>query len=212
MKNRTLLLLIAVILVGLFALPNALSLFSGQHSFDKAGNGTICVKCHSDVEAELDASSYHSFTIVGSPGEKCKVCHSAGYINSSLIPMGNGTFGRSAPNYSVGLNIATGNYTYANGTNRTGLSLHAAITLECMNCHYGVNFTDDAHKPFYDNSSSLGYLKGSNEACYGCHTMVNVQMTWVRKGGFNYTYDFQNTTGSFTFNGTNVTAYTNNTG
>lgn len=212
MKNRTLLLLIAVILVGLFALPNALSLFSGQHSFDKAGNGTICVKCHSDVKAELDASAYHTFTSGGTPEQRCKVCHTAGTYASNLIPLGNGTNGSSSPVYQVGLNITTGNYTYANGTNRTGLGLHAAVTVECVNCHYAVNFTDDAHKPFSDNSSSLTWLKGANEACYGCHTMVNVQMTWIRKGGYNYTYDFYNTTGSFTFNNTNVTAYTNNTG
>lgn len=209
MKNRSLLLLIAVVLVGLFALPNALSLFSGQHSFDKAGNGTICVKCHSDVAAELKGSTYHKFT--DTSGEKCKVCHSSGTINSSLIPSGNGTYGSTA-NYSVGLNITNGTFTYTNGTVRTGLRLHAAVTLECVNCHYGVNFTDDAHKPFYTDTSNKTWLKGANEACYGCHTMVNVQMEWVRKGGYNYSYDFMNTTGTLSFNSTNVTKYTNNTG
>ncbi len=210
MKNRSLLLLIAVVLAGLFALPNALTLFSGQHSFDKAGNGTICEKCHSDVLAELKGSTYHTFN--SAEGEyKCKVCHSSGTINSSLIPTGNGLYG-STSNYSVGLNITNGSFTYSNGTVRTGLVLHAAVTLECINCHYGVNFTDDAHRPFYDNTSSETWLKGANEACYGCHTMVNVQMEWKRKGGFNYTYDFMNTTGTLTFNNTNATKYTNNTG
>jgi hypothetical protein len=210
MKNRSLLLLIAVTLVGLFALPNALSLFSGQHSFDKAGNGTICVKCHSDVYAELEASTFHTFTEVDNPDLRCKVCHSAGTIQADLIPLGNGTNGST--NVAVGLNITNGNFTYANGTNRTGLQLHAAVTLECISCHYAVNFMDDAHKPFYDNSSNQTWLKGANEACYGCHTKVNVQMIWIRKGGFNYSYDFMNTTGTLSFNGTDVTAYTNNTG
>jgi hypothetical protein len=212
MKDRSLLLLIAVVIVGLFVLPNALSLFSGQHSFDKAGNGTICVKCHSDVYAELAGSAYHSFTEGGTPEERCKVCHSSGVINSSLIPLGNGTYGASSPNISVGLNLTSGSFTYANGTVLSGLTLHAAVTIECISCHFGVNFTDDAHKPFYDNSSTQTWLKGANEACYGCHTKVNVQMTWIRKGGYNYSYDFMNTTGTLAFNGTNITTYTNNTG
>ncbi|MBU3967203.1 MAG: hypothetical protein KKG76_07515 [Euryarchaeota archaeon] len=209
MKDRSLLLLIAVVLVGLFALPNALSLFSGQHSFDKAGNGTICTTCHSDVAAELAGSAYHTFNAAGN--EKCKVCHSSGTINSSLIPLGNGSYGSSS-NFSVGFNLTNGSFTYANGTVRTGMVLHAAVTVECISCHYGVNFTDDAHKPFYDNASSQNWLKGANEACYGCHTKVNVQMTWIRKGGYNYSYDFNTTTGTLSFNATDVTIYTNNTG
>ncbi|MBU4075160.1 MAG: NapC/NirT family cytochrome c [Euryarchaeota archaeon] len=208
MKNISLLLLIAVILVGLFALPNALSLFSGQHSFDKAGNGTICVKCHSDVAAELAGSAYHKSITIGP--DKCKACHTAGIISANLIPLGNGTNGST--NVGVGLNITNGNFTYANGTNRTNLKLHAAVTLECVSCHYGVNFTDDAHKPFYDNTSSKVWLKGANEACYGCHTKVNVQMTWIRKGGYNYSYEFNTTTGTLMFNATDVTTHTNNTG
>ncbi len=208
MKNRSLLLLIAVILVGLFALPNALSLFSGQHSFDKAGNGTMCTTCHSDVAAELSASAYHTFNMGGN--EKCKVCHSSGFISDTLIPLGNGSNGTL--NVPVGLDLKYGNFRYANGTNMSGLKLHAAVTIECVTCHIGVDFTNDAHKPFYDNTSAATWLKGANEACYGCHTKVNVQMTWVRKGGYNFSYDFMNSSGSLSFNGTNVTTYTNNTG
>ena len=210
MKNRSLLLLIAVILVGLFALPNALSLFSGQHSFDKAGNGTICVKCHSDVYAELEASAYHTFTKGGTPELRCKVCHSVGNISANLIPLGNGTNGTSG--VTVGLNLTTGNFTMPNGTNISYSGFHAAITVECVSCHIGVNFTNDAHKPFSDNSSTATWLRGANEICYGCHTKVNVQMGWIRKGGFNYTYDFMNSSGVFGFNNTNVTTNTNNTG
>ena len=209
MKNRSILLLIAVVLVGLFALPNALSLFAGQHSFDKAGNGTMCDKCHSDVAAEMAGSAYHTFN-AGSP-EKCKVCHSSGMINSSLIPLGNGSYG-STSNYSVGFNLTNGSFTYGNGTKQTGLVLHASVTVECISCHYAVNFTDDAHMPFFNNASSQTWLKGANEACYGCHTKVNVQMTWVRLGGYNYSYDFNTTVGTLTINSTTVTTYTNNTG
>ncbi len=207
MKNRSLLLLIAVILVGLFALPNALSLFSGQHSFDKAGNGEMCTTCHSDIEAEMATNTYH--TSLSSGTEKCKVCHTTGNITANLIPIGNGTNG--SVSIRAGFNLSNGSFTYANGSVQTGLVLHAAVTVECISCHYAVNFTDDAHRQFASDASNQTWLKGSNEACYGCHTKVNVQMTWVRKGGYNYSYDFMNSSGSMSFNGTNVTTYTNNT-
>jgi len=207
MKNRTLVLLIAVIMLGLFALPNALSLFSGQHSFDKAGNGTICTKCHSDVAAELAGSAYHTTMINDANGYQCKACHSAGTINAGLIPTGNQTNGSSGIN--AGLNLLTGNFTYANGTNVT-YTLHAAVTVECVSCHYAVNFTDDAHRIFADNATQQPWLKGANEACVGCHTKARVEMTWVRKGGYSYEYDVYNRSGTMTFNNTNVTTNTTN--
>ncbi len=211
MKNRTLLLLIAVIMVGLFALPNALSLFAGQHSFDKAGNGTICSKCHSDVADELRASAYHKSISTNSSG-MCIACHSAGRIDAGLIPLGNGTGKNGTSGVMVGLNISAGTFYYANGSTNSSLVLHSAVTIECVSCHYAVNFTNDAHKQFATDANNQSWLKGGNEACVGCHTKTYVNMTWIRKGGYNYQYDFQNSTGTLSFNGTNVTTYTNNTG
>ncbi|HWR26572.1 MAG TPA: hypothetical protein VN316_01715, partial [candidate division Zixibacteria bacterium] len=202
MKNRTLLLLIAVVLVGLFALPNALSLFAGQHSFDKAGNGTICSKCHSDVADELSASAYHKSISGNASGFKCVACHSAGYISSSAMPLGNGSNGTGS--YDVGLNLSSGVWSNGTGLTTTFPGIHAAITIECVSCHYAVNFTNDAHKSFYNNASSQDWLRGGNEACVGCHTKTFVNMTWIRKGGYNYAYDFRNSSGVLTYNGTNV--------
>lgn len=205
---------IGIIAIGVFLLPNTLALFSGQHTFDKAGNTTICAKCHSDVISEINAGNYHKSLIPsGAGGTECKGCHTTATINSSLIPIGVNGSGNNSGNFNVGLNLATGNFTRANGTNLTGYSgAHAAITVECASCHYAVNFTNDAHKSFADNSSSQTWLRGSNEMCVGCHTKTRVEMTWVRKGGYNYSYDFMNSSGVFSFNNTNVTTYTNNTG
>jgi len=182
MKNRTLLLLIAVILVGIFALPNALSIFAGQHSFDKAGNGTICQKCHSDVYSELSTASTYHKSISSNATDPCKACHSAGYVSASLMPLGNKTNGTGTDN--VGINISTGVWQNGTGLTTTFTGIHAAITVECVSCHYATNFTNDAHKPFYDNASSPAntWLKGGNEACVGCHTKTYVNMTWIRKG------------------------------
>lgn len=201
----------AMIAIGVFLLPNTFASFSGQHTFDKAGNTTICAKCHSDIISEMQSSSYHMSLIpTTASGTECKGCHTTATIASGLIPTGNGSNASSGTN--VGLNMTTGNFTMANGSNLTGYAVHAAITMECASCHYAVNFTDDAHKSFSDNSTSQTWLKGANEICMGCHTKTRVEMTWIRKGGYNYSYDFQNSTGTFSFNNTNVSSATNNTG
>lgn len=209
MVSKMTFLSISIVTIGVFLLPNSLSLFSGQHTFDKAGDTTICAKCHSDVLSEINAGTYHKSLITGSPAD-CKGCHTSTTIASNLIPRGNGS-GNFSAGVDVGLNITTGNFTQSNGTNITGKTVHSAITVECASCHNSVLFTDDAHKSFADNSSSETWLKGTNEICVGCHTKTYVQMTWIRKGGYNYTYDFQNSTGTFTFNSTNVTTYSNST-
>ncbi len=74
--------LIALVGIGVFALPSTVALFSGQHSFyniDATGNQIPCVKCHGDVKAELSASGYSNTT--GTPGPhanfKCEYCHRA---------------------------------------------------------------------------------------------------------------------------------------
>lgn len=212
MNTKMTLISIAIISIGVFVLPNTLAIFSGQHTFDKAGNTTICAKCHSDVISEMQSGSYHKSLIPASGGNiECKGCHTASTIASNLIILGNHS-GNASAGFNVGLDLRTGNFTMANGTNATGNTVHAAITVECVSCHYAVNFTDDAHRSFADNSSSLTWMKGSNEICVGCHTKTVLMMTWARKGGYNYSYDFQNSSGQFTFNNTFVNVTTNNTG
>jgi len=73
MNAKISMVLIALIGIGLFALPQTTALFAGQHSFvniDATGNQIECVKCHGDVNAELTsvASAPHvAFT--------CEMCH-----------------------------------------------------------------------------------------------------------------------------------------
>lgn len=216
MNSKILLLSIAVISVGLFAMPSTLSLFTGQHSFDKKGDTTICTKCHSDVKDEITNSNYHtSLTVNG----ECKGCHTSAKINSSLIPKGIKGLGNfSGSGNTTGLDLITGNFTMANGTNYSfgAGSLHAAVTIECAWCHnYSVGaFGKDAHKSLYDNATAdtTLNLKGANVACMGCHTKTVVFMNWARKGGYNYTYDFVTRSGTFTVNNTYANITTNNTG
>lgn len=136
MNNKILFLSIAVLAVGLFAIPNTLSLFSGQHTFDKPGDTAMCGKCHSDIEDELLAGTFHTslFDPQSSGTPSCKACHTTDKVDASTIYKGNGSgFGPSG--VKVGLTVSTGNFTQANGTNITGIVAHAAVTVECKSCH-----------------------------------------------------------------------------
>jgi len=67
MNAKFTLAIIALIGIGVFALPSTMSLFAGQHSFyniDATGNQVPCKKCHGDVQAELGANA------AGAPGHR----------------------------------------------------------------------------------------------------------------------------------------------
>jgi hypothetical protein len=71
--------LVALVSVGVFALPSTVALFAGQHGFvniDPTGNQIDCIKCHGDIQAELQ--SEHS-TATGTDGPHadmaCEFCH-----------------------------------------------------------------------------------------------------------------------------------------
>lgn len=71
--------LIALVGIGVFALPSTVALWAGQHSFyniDAQGNQVPCQKCHGDVKAEL---SSNADSTTGTPGPhanfKCEYCH-----------------------------------------------------------------------------------------------------------------------------------------
>ncbi len=79
MNKKLAIVLIALIGVGLFALPQTVALFAGQHSFvniDATGNQIDCVKCHGDVKAEL-GGNVNAMTGTDGPHAnfKCEYCH-----------------------------------------------------------------------------------------------------------------------------------------
>ena len=100
--------LIALVGVGVFALPSTMALFAGQHSFyniDATGNQIPCTKCHGDVKAELSSGSS---AVTGTKGPhaafKCEYCHRAenGFASGddayAKITYSNATGGRIYPN------------------------------------------------------------------------------------------------------------------
>ena len=183
MNSKVLLLSVAVIAIGLFAMPSTLSLFAGQHTFYN-GSEVNCQKCHDDIYSEISTGSSAHTSLT-----QCQGCHKTGTL-TNLVPY-NGTGG----NITIVTNV-TGTQT-----------AHAAVTMECVACHQGVpaelEGADAAHTAFYYNSSyttnsSAGLtsvnqtvvkLKGANAACIGCHTHAVMNITWQRTTGYNITVD-----------------------
>lgn len=203
MNNKIMLLAIAVISVGLFAMPTTLSLFSGQHTF-YAGEDVKCEKCHQDIYNEMTSTSSGSTAHRTTALQACEGCHKstvAGF--SGNVPF-NGTSNLS---YTYTLNITS------------NPNAHAAVTLECIACHQGVPAelagSQEAHTSFYFNATysasivtnASGYtgttqnqtaiaLKGANTACVGCHTHTIMNITWSRRPGYNMNVD--SSTGAWT--------------
>lgn len=225
-SNRTSLLFIATVGIGIFLLPSTLSLFAGQHTF-YAGDDVSCRKCHQDIFDELYYGSVTSGPHL-SFGQNCMACHRTGYTVMNV----NNSFGISPRLPYLSPN------SFFLGINSSETGFHAATTLECVFCHDRVppqlTNVSEAHTIFYQNATStrtLYYnngtpkpnsgnqsvilLKGANTACIGCHTHIWINATWIRNSG--YGIDVSETGGNynitFSLNRTNVvTAVTANRG
>ena len=117
LSSRLAVMLIAVVAVGLIALPNTVSLFAGQHywyAVNDTGNNVPCEKCHADVFEELNqsigATGFHDFNGNNIADKNdCAACHR---------------------------NDASITYASDNGTKWvSGKEAHAASVVACMLCH-----------------------------------------------------------------------------
>ena len=158
-SKRLLLLTVAVVAVGVFALPGTVSLFSGQHAWygiSGPENEIPCKKCHADVYEEMmsmeplskklagESSSPHSYM-----DENCELCHRTCF--NMTYDSGTGKYEKSD------------GFTYASGSgtgSRPGVEAHAVSTIECMDCH-GIS-RDDGKWNHY------GYEEYDGR-CFICH-------------------------------------------
>jgi len=226
-SRKLMLMFVAVLAVGIFALPSTVAMFGGQHNWynlEPDGNDVPCEKCHADVYDEL----YNS---VGPHDEmECWYCHRT----SSLL-----------------------GYTYASGDGTgsvPGEEAHAASTVECMACHGGqfisghpaewgnetcanchVAISDlnaggfgltpvaadtganAAHMDFVNGSIDDDLMEGANEACITCHTHTAIDINWTH--AYKMSLDARQTTSgvweisNFRTEGSyNVTTYGNMSG
>jgi len=166
MGNKLILIGVAIMAIGLIALPQTLALFAGQHNFYNTGGGSSlsngnqipCEKCHADIAIELDQGGY---TNNAHKAQGCEGCH-------ITAPQDKGV-------------------TFGGPIDRDA---HAAASPACLDCHDGSGAGDarsifsssEAHSPFANESakSSNLLLKDANEACISCHTHVAVHINWTK--------------------------------
>ena len=201
MNSKVLMLSVAVIAVGLFALPSTLSMFAGQHSWydPKDSGGIPCAKCHFLEKDELAGS--------GGP-------HDPGYDGLVNLSMdygedpgneGGSTFwgGDTVDDRCYGCHQRAGSnssHPFLNGSwDIQRNEKHAAIAVWCIDCHPWVEteltHPQAAHRWFYEDLNATGAeptelgLQKPNRACLGCHTHVGVNITWERNEFVSYNVD-----------------------
>lgn len=184
MNTKMILLILAVFVLGIFALSSTPSLFSGQHSWynlSGGGNDVPCEKCHADIAEEYQDASAHPL-YAPHKTYPCSLCHRISGFGEN-----NGT-----------------QMTYASGDGSTpGKQTHAAVTVECMDCHdmnfYGepLNTSTMTHHAFNLQYQTCG-LDGAPEGPGNCHAPPRggwgIKM--IRAGGFGIT-DFNNMSGYY---------------
>ena len=204
-SDNMVLLAVAVVAVGIFALPSTISLFAGQHTwYNLSGkeNNVPCEKCHADVANEMKAlSGPHTGEMYNGERFKCEYCH------------------RLFPIEHKNSSFSTYTYAFANGTAeiQPGKEAHAASTVPCMYCHSGNEsdvydwgrhdeesdclscHADDGLGPGYP--PSIDEVHGNakyfnNEDCYKCHLYKNGGIVTIKippAGGFGLTINTTDT-------------------
>jgi len=182
MKKKTLLLGVAILVIGLIVMPNTISMFKNQHTWQQTSS-IVCTSCHADIAAEIEGSSnyHHDASALGVANTEaaCKYCHQTQF----------------GDDYGA----------HGNWTNETGKDkVHAAFSVECLDCHGGSATSDDpnaldvaidfmnstsveAHKPLYTEAISSTLMEGANEACIACHTGIQLNATFVYNYQMNIT-------------------------
>ena len=133
-SDNMVLLAVAVVAVGIFALPSTISLFAGQHTwYNLTGNQSVpCEKCHADVANEMGALIGPHTGETGFQRMKCGFCHRTFPIEDTEGDDINQTYKKYEYTYgSVGDAV----------TDVTpGKESHAASTVPCMYCHSGYEY------------------------------------------------------------------------
>lgn len=214
MKGKNILLLsFAILAIGLYVLPSTMSMFVGQHTWysvrTDADKKELCEKCHTAEVAEFNANTGAHATFVSNEGKTCSMCHQ---VNLTLLSQTYNidTSQLSGFNYSIW--NETGEITNTNWSWRNTSTPHAAIIIDCEDCH--VNATTqisnpyEAHRPFWNQTTNatLNPQADNSTACIACHTHTHLNITWVRVNGLDIYGNHTNATA-----GWNLTVTVNQT-
>ena len=211
-KKNIIILGFAIVAIGLFVIPSTMSMFVGQHQWYSVRTVDeqyeMCQRCHAAEVGEWKANTgAHYAYALDNQNVGC-FCHQ---INSSEME----SFGFNKTKVEYGFEIfnESGLVDISNPDSyidewRTTETPHAAITIECIDCHYNataqLSNNNSAHKQFQDQASNRTLNPGgsNNTACMACHTMVGLNITIERvwsginitanhtiDAGGNYTWD-----------------------
>lgn len=193
---QVIILAIAIVAIGLFILPSTLSMFVGQHTWYSVKNTddmvTLCGKCHQpevdEWKTNIDNGGAHAtFEKVYGTQSGCAICHQ---VNSTaLADYGldvSALSGYSFEDFTQEDLTNTSNATDFQGTWRSQTTPHAAIKVDCADCHYNATVqlmnSSSAHSDFYNQSTANAT---NSAACIGCHTMTDVNISWYKFGGLD---------------------------
>lgn len=192
--NQTILLAFAVIAIGLFVLPNTMSMFVGQHRWysvrTASGQYDMCERCHlaevGEWKANTGAHASYKNTYEANTGCFCHQINETrleSWINTSGIA----DYGYEFFNETGDLDGSAASFKAGWRSNSTP---HAATTVFCIDCHLNATaqLTKDteAHKAFFEQTTQAGFTNPSvtnNTPCMACHTMVGLNITMSRLYG-----------------------------
>ncbi len=197
MNNKIVLLGIAVLAVGVIALPETVAMFAEQHTWypinqnNPSDSGVPCIKCHIDVQQQIDSPANGAHKNL-----KCETCHVVSQLAKGATLGGTGTIHAAASPLCMDCH---------DGSAEPGAELDPHMfpgsTNNCQNCHYDINNLlktnmnatsiyqgkDEVHKNFAQGANYSTLLKGSNEACIACHTHVSVDIVWTKPTNLTFT-------------------------
>jgi len=164
MSGKIALAAMAIVAIGIFALPSTISVFGGLHTwYDlgvRSGKYMPCIKCHADVYEEyavMARTHAPHWTLKGyDPNKACYACHRARQIQYAE----GGGFGATP-----------------------GEQAHAASTIACLECHeFKNNDVHNKHRTYVQAAANYNLMESSNEACIACHTDIELYIEWTDGG------------------------------
>ena len=171
--NKIIWLGIAICALGIIILPETISLFQGQHTFYdlKSVQGVPCLKCHADVQSQMTLNTPHSEF-------KCGDCHKINMIeqgtHAATVPLCMDCHGGQ-------LHVGGILDPHKMGNPTNCIKCHGTMPMNNgsqLNVTASINSINEPHRTFISGANSDNMMRGSNEACIGCHTATSVNITW----------------------------------
>lgn len=183
--NKRILLYIALMFVGLYAIPNTVALLQGMHSYIE-GSDILCSTCHGNVAAEVSTSAIYKHTLAANNSNYTTYLAIGGveyYANNntirdsynSLWTYGSGTWTNGTASKIVRLDkndngIIDGDEVCGLCHNITlaGENAHAAIVITCDDdrCHGNKNYNYNSPALFFNGTkkiTAVGYNLSTGE-------------------------------------------------